>query len=101
MAQIECSEICEGDIYSEPVFFDDQVNMFLGAYKSARKYHVLALKRWNIPFLYTEGHKLTQTEIEEWQREQSQSVFEDTEIPEKFDDGEISDLDSLDLEELS
>ena len=41
--------------FSEPVYFEDGKNMFLGAGKSAKAFHVSALKRWNIPFLVTAG----------------------------------------------
>ena len=58
MTKIECSQIEEGVRYTQPVFFDDMQNMFLCANRPAKKYHVVALKRWKIPFLYTEGKRL-------------------------------------------
>ncbi len=56
--KIPCSEIELGVRYSAPVFFDDGVNMFLAERKTAKKYHIDALKRWNIPFLLSYGHKI-------------------------------------------
>ena len=41
--------------YSVYVYFEDGKNMFLGAGKSAKAFHVSALKRWDIPFLVTAG----------------------------------------------
>ncbi len=58
MTKIECSQIEEGVRFTKPVFFDDMQNMFLCANRPAKKYHVVALKRWKIPFLYTEGTRL-------------------------------------------
>lgn len=61
--RINCSEIQVGVAYSQPVFFDDGKNMFLAARQSAKPYHVFVLKRWNIPFLFTAGKKLTAEEL--------------------------------------
>ena len=58
MTIIDCSQIVEGVRFTKPVFFDDMQNMFLCANRPAKKYHIMALKRWNIPFLYTEGKRL-------------------------------------------
>lgn len=56
--RIPCSEIQLGVKFSAPVFFDDSENMFLAERKTAKQYHIDALKRWNIPFLLTYGHKI-------------------------------------------
>ena len=56
--KIDCNQISIGVRFSAPVFFDDGINMFLAEGHSAKQYHVAALKRWNIPYLLTEGHKL-------------------------------------------
>jgi hypothetical protein len=56
--------------FSAPVFFDDGTNMFLAEGKAAKAYHVAALKRWNIPFLLTYGHEITDSD------EQAQPVEE-------------------------
>ncbi|MBR3550230.1 MAG: phosphohydrolase [Treponema sp.] len=56
--KIKCDQITEGVCYSAPVFFDDGVNMFLAANHPAKKYHIIALTRWNVPFLVTAGKKL-------------------------------------------
>ena len=37
-----------GICFSEPVYFEDGVNMFLPAEKPARQYHVDVLKKWKI-----------------------------------------------------
>ena len=58
---IHCSMIKPGVRFSEPVYFEDGKNMFLGAGKSAKAFHVSALKRWDIPFLVTAGTLLTST----------------------------------------
>ena len=58
MVKISCSEIQEGVAFAAPVYFDDGENMFLGARRPVKKYHIDALKRWNIPFLMASGIKL-------------------------------------------
>ncbi len=53
--KLECSKIIEGVRFSKPVFFNDGKNMFLAAGCPAKKYHMEALRRWEIPFLWTDG----------------------------------------------
>ena len=53
--KIECSKIIEGIRFDKPVFFNDGKNMFLAAGCPAKKYHLEALRRWKIPFLWTDG----------------------------------------------
>lgn len=60
MTKLNCDQIKEGVRFSDSVYFDDGVNMFLAKGHSAKKYHVAALKRWNIPFLVTSGHIITE-----------------------------------------
>ncbi|MBO5607614.1 MAG: phosphohydrolase [Treponema sp.] len=55
--RIKCEEIAEGVSFSAPVFFEDGKNMFLAANHPVKKYHLAALKRWNVPFLVTAGKK--------------------------------------------
>ena len=55
LAKISCDCIHEGVIFSAPVFFDDGINMFLAANHPAKFYHVMAIKRWNVPYLLTSG----------------------------------------------
>jgi hypothetical protein len=55
--RIKCEEIAEGVSFSAPVFFEDGKNMFLAANHPVKKYHLSALKRWNVPFLVTAGKK--------------------------------------------
>ena len=56
--KIDVSSISEGVVFSAPVFFDDGENMFLSANNPAKHYHVMALKRWNIPYLLSSGHQI-------------------------------------------
>lgn len=49
-------------MFSAPVFFDDGKYMFLAAGKSIKPYHLLALKKWNIPYLLTSGSPMEQSE---------------------------------------
>ncbi len=58
--KLECSKITEGVRFSKPVFFNDGKNMFLAAGCPAKKYHLEALRRWEIPYLWTDG-----TEVED------------------------------------
>lgn len=65
MTKIACAEIKEGVLFNQPVFFDDGVNMFLAANHPAKRYHISVLKRWNVPFLLTDGRILNESENEE------------------------------------
>jgi|WetSurMetagenome_2_1015567.scaffolds.fasta_scaffold1040164_2 hypothetical protein len=56
--KIKSSDVKEGMRFSAPVFFDDGKNMFLAEGKPAKAYHIVALKRWAIPYLLTYGHLL-------------------------------------------
>lgn len=47
-----------GICFSAPVYFDDGKNMFLAAGKTAKAYHVAAIKQWNIPYLLTTGKEI-------------------------------------------
>ena len=59
LIKIKSSDIREGMRFSAPVFFDDGKNMFLAEGKTAKPYHITALKRWAIPYLVTYGHEIT------------------------------------------
>ena len=76
------NDIKEGMRFSAPVFFDDGKNMFLAAGKPAKPYHLAALKNWNVPFLLTVGHVLSQSEIET----QTNAHLEDVDELEPIDD---------------
>jgi len=76
------NDIKEGTRFSAPVFFDDGKNMFLAAEKPAKPYHLAALKNWNVPFLLTVGHVLSQAEIET----QTSAHLEDVDELEPIDD---------------
>ncbi len=78
--KIPCSEIQLGVRFTAPVFFDDGVNMFLAERKTAKKYHIDALKRWNIPFLLTYGHKINDYAVD------SAENFDDVEEVEELEE---------------
>lgn len=54
--KVDVNEIKIGMRFSAPVFFDDGESMFLAEEKTVKQYHVIALTRWNVPFLLTYGH---------------------------------------------
>jgi hypothetical protein len=60
--KIKSGEIKEGMRFSAPVFFDDGKNMFLAEGKAAKPYHIVALKRWAIPYLLTYGHLIADSD---------------------------------------
>ena len=57
--KIDCKELKLGMRFSAPVFFDDGENMFLGEEKAVKNYHINAIQRWNIEYLLTYGHLVT------------------------------------------
>ncbi len=57
-SKVKCSDIYLGERFSAPVFFDDGENMFLAEGKTVKPYHLLALKRWAVPYLLTYGRPL-------------------------------------------
>ena len=56
--RIEVSELVLGARFSEPLYFDDGVNMFLATKHPIRQHHLDALYRWNIPHVVTSGYEL-------------------------------------------
>ena len=74
---IHCSMIKPGVRFSEPVYFEDGKNMFLGAGKSAKAFHVSALKRWDIPFLVTAGTLLEEIAEEDDSIEELEPLDDD------------------------
>lgn len=81
--KIKCDQITEGVSYSAPVFFEDGVNMFLAANHPVKKYHILALSRWNVPFLVTAGKQLEHTDSSAQNVEEAVDISEfDTDIGE-------------------
>lgn len=62
--KINSSDIKIGMRFSAPVFFDDGENMFLAEDKSAKSYHIAAIQRWNIPYLLTYGHVISDSIID-------------------------------------
>ncbi|MCQ2240278.1 phosphohydrolase [Treponema sp.] len=79
---IHCSFIKPGVRFSAPVFFEDGKNMFLGANCPAKAFHLSALKRWNIPFLVTEGHILPEDSVEENDVEELEPLDDDEDVAE-------------------
>ena len=61
--RIESNQMEIGMRFSAPVFFEDGENMFLAEGKTAKQYHINALKRWNIPYLVTYGRILLESEL--------------------------------------
>lgn len=85
--KIDCSTIKVGIMFNEPVFFHDGKNMFLGANKRAKPYHVAALKRWNIPYLLTSGKPLSEAQILALDNEiEDLEEFEDAEPLEELEE---------------
>jgi len=64
-SKIDVNTIKEGMRFSAPVFFEDGSNMFLAEGKTVKSYHIIAIKKWGIPFLLTFGHVLNESEKEE------------------------------------
>ncbi len=64
VVKVECKDIAEGDFFSEAVFFDDGENMFLAPKRPVKRYHLMAIRRWNIPYLLTEGAKIQGDELD-------------------------------------
>lgn len=75
--RIEASDLVLGARFSEPLFFDDGINMFLATNHPLRQHHLDSLYRWNIPHVVTTGYELL------FPLEDSQSdVFRSEDIPE-------------------
>ncbi|WP_407400655.1 phosphohydrolase [Treponema sp.] len=79
---IHCSVIKPGVRFNAPVFFEDGQNMFLGANRPAKPFHISALKRWNIPFLVTEGQILPDDYVEEEDVEELEPLEDDEDVAE-------------------
>lgn len=58
--RIESADVKLGMRFSAPVFFEDGQNMFLSEGKPAHQYHIDSLVRWNVPYLLTYGHVITE-----------------------------------------
>ncbi|MDY2824829.1 MAG: phosphohydrolase [Treponema sp.] len=58
LVKLDVSKFSIGICFSEPVYFEDGKNMFLAAGKTAKAYHIAALKQWHIPYLLTAGHEI-------------------------------------------
>ena len=56
--RIEASDLVLGTRFSEPLFFDDGINMFLATNHPLRQHHLDSLYRWNIPHVVTAGYEL-------------------------------------------
>ena len=58
LQKINSSSLQLGMRFSAPVFFDDKENIFLAEGKEIRKFHLQALIRWNIDYVFTYGQIL-------------------------------------------
>ena len=99
--RIECSSIKLGMRFSAPVFFDDGENMFHAEGKTAKMYHIAALKRWAIPFLLTFGHPIDESDISDEDADEAEELEEVEELDDLEDAEEVEELDDAEeLEEL-
>lgn len=62
MKKIYTKDLKEGMQFSSPLFFDDEKNMFLSEGKPLCKRFLSVLSEWNIPFVVTYGHQLSESE---------------------------------------
>ena len=99
MNRISTDEIKEGVMFNAPVYFDDEKNMFLGAHKRAKKYHVFSLKRWNVPFLCTNGRVLSEDEAETYEKGRKASL-ERSVSSGKADVEDLDNLEEIPIEEF-
>lgn len=63
--KITAKDLELGMRFSAPVFFDDGENMFLAEYKAVKPYHLAAIERWNIRYLLTYGHPVTEKDFDD------------------------------------
>ncbi|MBQ4555125.1 MAG: HD-GYP domain-containing protein [Spirochaetaceae bacterium] len=97
LQKINSSSLQLGMRFSAPVFFDDQENIFLAEGKEIRKFHLQALIRWNIEYVFTYGQLLMKSE----DNSEKSLVEELPEVEELENLEEVDDLEPLDdLEEL-
>lgn len=76
---IDCSLIKPGIRFTAPVYFEDAQNLFLGANRPVRAFHISALKRWNVPFLVTEGKMQEELIVQDDEIEELEAFDEDLE----------------------
>ena len=94
--KIVSTEIKEGMRFTMPVFFDDGQNMFLAKRKSVKKYHLNAIKQWNLKFFLTCGEVITE---EEFLKQTTFSELSSGDFDELIE--EVEELEELDdLEEV-
>lgn len=58
LKKIDSSQIKIGQRFSAPLFFDDGKNMFLAKKSSVKKYHIDAIKNWNLLSFLTAGEEI-------------------------------------------
>ncbi|MGP1593707.1 MAG: HD-GYP domain-containing protein [Treponema sp.] len=63
LRKIKISDLREGMIFSEPLFFDDGKNRVLGKNFPITKKELQVLKTWKVPFVMTEGKILKKEEV--------------------------------------
>ena len=84
-SKVPCYEIRLGARFSAPVFFDDGKNMFLAERKTAKQYHIDALKYWKIPYLLSYGHIIEDSGIKPEENRSDISEVEELEELEQLD----------------
>lgn len=92
MRKIRSEDLYEGMIFSAPLFFNDGVNMFLAKRKPLKKIHLVALKRWKIPFVLTYGTLYTDPSVQFLEEEIE--TLEELEDLEEIDENEDADIPS-------
>lgn len=81
MNRFDTSQIKVGMRFSKPVFFDDGFNMFIESGITVKPYHLVAITRWHVPYLLTDGRPLGENEdfVEEEVIEEIEALDEVTE----------------------
>lgn len=82
--RVNSGNIHEGDMYTEPLFFDDGKNMFLPEKRPVKLYHLKALERWSIPYVLTKGKLMDGAEVVD----EEEDFIDDLEELETLDDVE-------------
>ena len=81
--------------FSAPVFFDDGENMFLAERQELKDFHMQALIRWNVEYVYTYGHLLSDEEtVDELEEIQELELLDDN-VNDLEEPEEVEDLEEL------
>ncbi len=90
MTHINATSLKKGMLFSAPLFFDDEKNMFLAERFPVERFHLETIKRWRIRTLCTFGEELDSSQIKK------EVAVEEVEILDELEEIE----DAEDLEEL-